>query len=252
MADYRNFPLLEQNRQIHCNTRSCLFCFCHAGGSARVFSPWEALVERGIEVAAAELPGHLLRFNEPCIRSWDGLSRTLVDEMVDIADGRPSFLFGHSLGSLVAFNCALEFERRSANLRGMIVAAHPSPDRQVRGYKSSMGIEKLSAELLRLGGTPNDLIYDERFQKTFLPVIFNDYVLHDAYVHEGKTINASIETHWGDKDYVVEGEDISAWANMTTGNFSSVILPGDHFFPYIKQNNYQTILADFCTFNQER
>src|SRR4051812_19842563 len=90
-----------------------VFCFPHAGGNLRTFLGWQAGLGADAEILAVCRPGREHRADEPA---------PTIEEYVDGAtaairaacehDDRPVYLFGHSLGALVAF----EVTRRLAGL----------------------------------------------------------------------------------------------------------------------------------------
>eukprot|EP00026_Physarum_polycephalum_P012514 Phypoly_transcript_12835.p1 GENE.Phypoly_transcript_12835~~Phypoly_transcript_12835.p1 ORF type:complete len:222 (+),score=12.60 Phypoly_transcript_12835:240-905(+) len=83
-----------------------LFVFCHAGGNSAYYRPWDALVPPEISLVVIELPGRLTRFKEPVISDMQTIVKQSVEQgLVSFLD-RPFFLFGHSMGSKVAFEVA--------------------------------------------------------------------------------------------------------------------------------------------------
>ncbi len=76
-----------------------VFCFPHAGGSPRVFLDWQARLGEDAEILAVCRPGREHRAAEPAptiAELIDGAAAAIT--ALTEADGRPCFLFGHSLG----------------------------------------------------------------------------------------------------------------------------------------------------------
>ncbi|MGB8956400.1 MAG: thioesterase domain-containing protein, partial [Tumebacillaceae bacterium] len=87
-----------------------LFCFAHAGGNASAYRKWAEQMPREIEVCPVQFPGRERRWNETPIADLRELMETLTPLFRSVQD-KPFALFGHSLGSMVAFEVARELRR---------------------------------------------------------------------------------------------------------------------------------------------
>jgi surfactin synthase thioesterase subunit len=98
-----------------------LVCFPHAGGSSSIFSTWAESLPEDIEVVTVNLPGRDARISEASI---DDLP-TLVDELTSALQTLsqvPLFFFGHSFGSVVAFEVA-----KRISPKALFVSSHTVP-----------------------------------------------------------------------------------------------------------------------------
>lgn len=93
-----------------------IFCFPHAGGNSRAFLSWQSRLRVPAEIVAVCVPGRGHRLAEPAPGSVAELADGAA-EAIAAADDQPVYLFGHSLGAVVAFEVA----RR---LRGLPVLRH--------------------------------------------------------------------------------------------------------------------------------
>src|SRR5689334_12985964 len=84
-----------------------MFCFAHAGGGASLFRAWHEALPETVEVCGVQLPGRESRWKEPAIASADRLLQSLFPALRPYLDV-PAVLYGHSLGSLLAFEVARE------------------------------------------------------------------------------------------------------------------------------------------------
>ncbi len=161
-----------------------VYCFAHAGGSPRLFLDWQAHLAGDAEIVAVCPPGRGHRAAEP---------QPSLDELIDGAaaaiataaerDPRPVYLFGHSLGGLVAFEVA----RR---LRGVPALHHlvasgisaPAllPSARVRELARLEG--RAFAEALRFfGALPPEVFSDEGVLDLLLPGLIVDFRMAAEY-----------------------------------------------------------------------
>src|SRR5919108_6600477 len=82
-----------------------LFCFPSAGGSVSSFHAWARRLPPDIELVGAQLPGRGHLVAETPYGAMDPLVADLAQAMWPLLH-RPFMLFGHSMGSLVAFELA--------------------------------------------------------------------------------------------------------------------------------------------------
>src|SRR5262249_46351443 len=78
-----------------------IFCFPHAGGSSRAFLDWQADLGDDAEVLAICRPGRDHRADEPAPTIGQLIDGAAAAIAAVAQDGTPSYLFGHSLGTLV-------------------------------------------------------------------------------------------------------------------------------------------------------
>jgi amino acid adenylation domain-containing protein len=104
-------------------------CFPYAGGNAVNFQPLaRALAGTGVAVYGIELPGHDLHRQRSTLRGVEEVAASVV-----VGIGRrveaPVVLLGYGEGAAPALATARLLAGRGADLRGVVVAAQPLPDR---------------------------------------------------------------------------------------------------------------------------
>ena len=82
-----------------------IFCLPFAGGRAQIFNGWPEGVPPEVEVVALQLPGRAARVQEDPFERLEPLLEALLEALGPELD-RPYYLFGHSMGGLVAFEIA--------------------------------------------------------------------------------------------------------------------------------------------------
>ena len=227
------------------SARLRLFCFPFAGGSASAYRGWSSGLPQEIEVCPVQLPGREARFTEPALRSIPDLVTVLADALLPMFD-RPFAFYGHSLGSLIAFELAHELRARGERLpAGLFPAAHQAPK-----YPHGPAISELSeAALLAHVETMNPgakLSENPRLLKLVLPVLRVDLSLCDYYSYQPRPkLTCAINAFGGAEDNI-SPEALAAWGEETDGPFSAEILPGGHFFLSSERGPLLALLTRHC------
>jgi medium-chain acyl-[acyl-carrier-protein] hydrolase len=214
-----------------------LFCFPYAGGSASIFTQWQARFSNRIEVCPVQLPGRENRLLEEPVSSIERLVPQLADELEPYLD-QPFLIFGHSMGALIGFELARELRRRNRPLpQKLIVSAKQAPHiprSKPLGYDFSD--EELINQLRELNGTPEEVLANRELMELILPIIRADFALVDRYVYrEEEPLACPILAFGGIEDPDVKQEELAAWQQMTAGGFVMQQFAGGHF--YLFQEN---------------
>jgi len=209
-----------------------LFCLPYVGGAASVYEPWRGAFGDDVEVCPVELPGHQTRLREPAFTHVDALVDALASVLVDELDV-PYALFGHSLGSLVAFELARELRRRGAGEPvALLVSGGPAPRLpRVHPPVHAASDAELVDRLRTLGGLPEEVLEEPDLLRRFLPTIRADFAVFETYTHEpGPPFACPVVAFTGSEDTDVPLARVAPWAEVSTGPFSHHVLPGGHFF----------------------
>jgi medium-chain acyl-[acyl-carrier-protein] hydrolase len=219
-------------RKPNPQARLRLFCFPYAGGAASVFRTWPDGLPTDVEVCPIQFPGRGTRLMEPPFSQLSLLVETLAEALRPLLD-KPFALFGHSLGSLVSFELARQLRaKHQARPVRLFVSAGPAPQIPHRGLPiHDLPEREFAAELLRLNGTPSELLNHQEFMEVVLPSLRADFALYESYRYSpGPPLNCPISTFGGLSDQKVSHNDLEAWRDQTTVSFSIRMFPGDHFF----------------------
>ncbi|MFD5480732.1 thioesterase II family protein [Streptomyces hawaiiensis] len=207
-----------------------LVCFPHAGGSASFYFPLSAALAPGAEVLAVQYPGRQDRRGEPCVDSIPALADAVVGELRQRQD-RALALFGHSMGSSLAFEVARRLEAEGSGPTALIVSGRRSP-RMIRDE----GIHRadddvLIAHLARLSGTDARILGDPEMLELILPAMRADYRAAETYRYTpGPPLRCSLSVLTGDDDPQLTPAEARDWATHTTGTHELTVLPGGHFY----------------------
>ncbi|MFB6888420.1 thioesterase II family protein [Kitasatospora sp. NPDC056327] len=209
-----------------------LFCFAHAGGGAAAYRPWRPALAPAVDVRAVVLPGRESRVRELPYYRIEQLLDPLCEALEPHLD-RPYAFFGHSLGSILAYEAARRLSTgpgRGPEL--LIVSGRRAPrlptDR--RSFSDLPDAEFLAA-MAELGGTPAEVMGQEQLLNLLLPTLRADFELHESYrTLPGPALRCPVAAYMGAADSEVDRAELLGWHAETTGEFTLRVLPGGHFY----------------------
>jgi pyochelin biosynthetic protein PchC len=216
--------------------RFTLVCLPHAGGSAGFYRPWAALMPSEVELVALQYPGREDRLGDPGSSGMDELVGEVADAVRPLLD-RPYALFGHSMGSAVAWELAHELERRGApGPRRLFASGRAAPGTAVTGRLHRQEDDVLCAELRRLGGTDGEILADPDLRALVLTAVRHDYRIIVTHRPRRRRPPLSCPIHVltgsADPELGVERcrDRAAGWADLTTARTEVRDFPGDHFY----------------------
>ncbi len=217
------------------DTEICLITFHHAGGSTTFFRPWiNHPLLKGITVCPVELPGHGQRYHDPCVERLEDILESVTTLVGSIAQRVPrTILFGHSLGSLLAYEVACQLYSRGIELSMLIVSARRPPHLSTpKPWIHEMSDPLLLESLKRLGGVPEEILAHEEFMNWFLPIIRADFSITETYRPPQSPIRLPIPLMAlrGEEDQEVTAQEMSQWACVAGGSYREFMYPGGHFY----------------------
>ena len=209
-----------------------VFCFPHAGGNVRTFLGWQPALGTDARIVAVCRPGREHRAQEPA---------PTIEEFIEGAaeairaadDGGPVYLFGHSLGALVAFEVA----RRLADLPALkhLVASGCSapsllPSQRVLAIAELKGKEFAEA-IGFFGGLPPEVVADEDLHEVLLPSLIADFRMAVGYRYRpGPPLDVPLTLINGREDPHVGTPQIEAWADEARVKPALHWADGGHFY----------------------
>jgi len=214
-----------------------LFCLPYVGGAAWTFEPWRGLLGEDVELCTVELPGRGSRMREPAFSRMGALVEALASAVTDELDV-PYALYGHSMGSLVAFELARELRRRDLP-EPQVLFASGGPAPRLSGQRMAVHRpevhratdEQVIARLLSLGGLPEEVMAEPALLKAFLPAIRADFAVFETYEYRPeRLLGCPIVVLTGRDDAEVPPAHSLPWSRETTGPAEHRVLPGGHFF----------------------
>ncbi|XP_038057186.1 polyketide synthase-nonribosomal peptide synthetase hybrid himA-like [Patiria miniata] len=244
-----------------------LVCFPSNGAGPSLFSQWiQHLLPFGIQVLMIQLPGWEGRESEQPLKDMKDIARLVHDELKPHILGFPCAFFGHSMGSLIAFEVShLLLKEESFCLRHLFVSAwyapttpYPhqeelniSPETFERLRKTLENHPKLFAKLAKMEQVKFSFMDDRAFFNTalmrrLLPCIEAAIQMVKSYdgKHQ-KPLPCDITAVGGKQDGFVQPELLDGWEleRSKKHNFKKITLPGRHM--YILTNTAE-IVKEIC------
>jgi len=247
------------NKWFHCrverpDAQVRLVCFPPAGAATSFFFGWAELLPPTVELHVCQLPGRERRLNEPLLTNLDELLPLVLQGIEAIAD-RELHLFGFSLGALIAFEVAHGLQLARPRVDHLLVASQSAPQR-VENYELHLldDFEFLRKLQLKYGDLPGAITSSAEIMQFYLRILRADISLLESFKFRDRPkLTLPVTAYAGMQDMSVSAESLDAWRDVTSGNFSASVFPGDHFFTAAQRSSFLRALSqDILTHHLEQ
>jgi len=221
-----------------------LFCFPYAGGAASIFRRWPEYLSSDIELCAVQLPGRENRLGEPMFTRLDRLVKKLVEVCLPVMD-RPFAFYGHSMGTLIAFELARELRRQQRPepvrllVSGRCAPHTPDPEPPLHRLADAEFVDGLR----RYNGTQEAVLNNRDLMELLVPLLRADFALCETYVYKMEApLACPISAFAGTGEPC--RELVGDWRKQTANAFDSQLFPGDHFFLSTDRARFVTAISE--------
>jgi len=224
----RNFPLGKPDAQAALN----LFALPYAGGGASIYRDWGSAADwpQQWRFCAMQLAGRENRLDETPHRRMESLVAELAQQIAPYSH-RPWALLGCSLGCKVAFELARHFARLNRAPRLLFLMACPAPDIALANRVSECSDADFSAEVRRLGGTPDSILRDQEMMQTVGKALRADCALAEHYqAASSVTLDVPAVLVVAEDDALVPVASMLRWQQHLTAHTQVKRVRGGHFF----------------------
>jgi surfactin synthase thioesterase subunit len=214
-----------------------VFCLPHAGGMASAYACFRKHTGHGLVFEPIELAGRGRRFTEPL---YDTFAQAVDDVGAVIRRrirGRYA-LFGHSMGSWLAYDVCFRLEEMGAPAPAHVfVSANVPPVPSARRAPlHELPDGAFMERVLGLGGTPREIVQHKELMDLIVPILKADYRMMATRVLSetlrplrcGLTVLSGL----GDKVFLGRAEEMLRWRACTDGDCRHHAFEGDHFYLY--------------------
>jgi medium-chain acyl-[acyl-carrier-protein] hydrolase len=224
-----------------------LFCFPYAGVGAAVYRLWPAGLPASVEMCAVVLPGREARLREAPLRDIAPMVEGAAAALLPYTD-RPYALFGHSMGSVLAFETsrrlAAQGQRPPSHL---FVSGRRAPSTVERDVPiADLPDREFALEInRRYGGIPPEVLEDAEVLALLLPALRADLAALDRY-HPAPSppLAWPLTVYGGTDDARATREQLEAWRLEAGAAFRLRLFPGGHFY---LANDRDALLADLSS-----
>jgi medium-chain acyl-[acyl-carrier-protein] hydrolase len=231
--DDENSPYFIERKESILQTIS-LLAFPYAGGSSSAYYSWKKELAPFIRLVTPELSGRGTRINEPLYENMDELLVDLFPRVQDEIQAGPYVLFGHSFGSLIAYELAHRLREEGAQAPLHVIvsgrkAAHlPGDSTQWHQLDDHAFMEKV----FQLGGTPEAVLKQPALLELIIPVLKKDYRVVETYRHppHREPLDCTITALYGIADNHMTRDEVQAWMELTSAGGNVYAFEGGHFF----------------------
>lgn len=215
------------------HARLRLFCFPYAGGAASLYRTWPQHLPAQIELCAVQLPGRENRISERPFTNLVELVQALLPNLSPYLD-KPFALFGHSMGSLIAYEVAQQLQQYGQTPTHLLVSGRrapmlPEPEALLHTLPSDEAF--LSELQRRYNNLPAVMFDDAEVRELFVPLLRADFMLLETYQSRvGASLPCPLVALGGADDLRVSPAELRAWQALTQADFALRIFPGGHFY----------------------
>ncbi|ALG86108.1 thioesterase II family protein [Gordonia phthalatica] len=222
-------------RAFHKPTRPdapALLVFPHAGGGASSYRELSGLLSAHFDVRIMQYPGRQDRMREPAATDLTDLAAEAFEAV--LADeglvGRTVVAFGHSMGSIVAFELTRRLQDAGRAPARLVVSAATAPSRVAALPKHPDSDEELMAHLSGLQGTGGAVMNSESVMRMALPALRADYRAFDAYdCPVDARVAVPIQVIGGADDPIIKPFQLHSWTDHADTVDVSIV-DGGHFY----------------------
>lgn len=223
-----------------------VICLPHAGCGASAFKTLVGPFFQDRDMVVVQYPGRETRLRDPLTCEM----QELVDEILPAVGtylDEPYILFGHSMGSKVAFELLQRLQNQNRRLpESLIVSCSPAPHRP-SGLNPAFKQDDAGflAYLKRLGGVPQELLDVPELLEMVLPILRNDFELLYRYraTANHRMVACPLYAIASPQDISVKETDVAYWKELAGGDFRLMSLDGGHFYFPQQQECLSTRLA---------
>lgn len=215
-----------------------LYCFTYAGGNNSLYYRWNLESKFKFSIYPIKLKGH----DYINIDEYEKLTDYVPDALKQIDFSEKFFLFGHSMGALLAYETALKIQNK--NLKGVFVSGCASPDVQSSSdFRDDMSKNEFLENIYKLGGTPKEIFENKPLLDMVYPVLRRDFIKVNHYRNQFKwkddgMLNVPIHIFYGEQD-TIPLNCLKNWKKYTTNLITIDKFLGNHFF--IKTNGEKVL-----------
>lgn len=209
-----------------------LVVFPYAGGAPAAFRAWPDALAPRVEPHFVTLPGRDRRYHETPLTRSDEIIAPVAAEVASLGE-RPLVLFGHSMGSMLAFEVARALRRMGRRGPGaLVVSGRCAPQLTSRSPAlRDLPDSEMIAQAARLFGGIPAALREPELVPFLARVLRADLTVIETYRYApDEALGCPILAVGGTDDPWVTSAELEQWRIQTSAAFASARIAGDHFY----------------------
>lgn len=199
------------------------------------FHSWKSKLPAFLQICSVVLPGRESRLSEELYTDFEDLLAELSLELEPFTERLPFAVFGHSMGSLLAFEWVRSRRRTGAPLpEHLFLSGRPAPDSPIdlSPLADLPDEEFLEGLTSRYQGIPEEFLQNEEIMQLFLPVLRADLAIVESYRFQPEEpLTCPLSLFGGADDRTASYSQLMGWQRQSSGPFRLQLFPGGHFYP---------------------
>jgi medium-chain acyl-[acyl-carrier-protein] hydrolase len=209
-----------------------LVCFPFAGGGAAAYRLWPRHLPSSIDVVAVHPAGRAHRLRERPLRRVEAMVAAYLDDLAPLLD-RPVALFGHSLGAIIAAECARVLEAQGCQPVHLFVSSKPAlRDNESQKIHLLPDPEFIAAMNRRYHGIPVEILKHPEVLELLLPALRADVEALETFRRKPDALKLNCPTtlFGGTFDSAASVAELGILYDEVAGPCHIRMFPGDHFY----------------------
>lgn len=210
-----------------------LICLPYAGGSKAIYYNWKGKFNNNIKLEPVELKGRGSRYGEGHYNDLQDAVNDIYLKIKDKIINEEYAIFGHSMGSLLAFELYYKiFENTGKIPKHIFFSGYSAPHCENKDdVIHDLPDNEFIGKVLEFGGTPTEVSENKDILELAIPILRNDFKIVELYKykHKSKPIQCDITILNGSKDKITS-EELDGWKLHSAKTVKIITFNGDHFF----------------------
>lgn len=209
-----------------------LFCLPYAGGSKVIYYKWKDIINN-IQVEPIELKGRGTKYGEGYYTDFEDAVNDVYLNIKDEIINNEYAIFGHSMGSLLAFELYYKIVENGGKIpKHIFFSGYGAPYcTRIKKTIHNLSDHEFMNEVIKLGGTPIEVAENDELCELVTPILKNDFRILELYEYKNRSnpIECDITVLNGSKD-TLTFEQLNGWKRHSAKNTKIITFEGNHFF----------------------
>ncbi|MFE5027989.1 thioesterase II family protein [Streptomyces sp. NPDC056656] len=209
-----------------------LICLPYAGAGAGVYRPWRTMSTGRLKAVPIQLPGREEEYGAPFYATIADAAKDVAERLRAAVGDEPFAIFGHSFGSILAYEATQYLVEHGGPLpEHIVVSGSVSPRHRERRPVSADDDEQAVADLKAMVGQDIESLNHPELRALLLPVLRADVQLLNDYEPARRApLPVPLTAVRGDADGMVPVPKWRDWSAFTSAAFRELEMSGGHMY----------------------